>query len=338
MNYIDDWLILAQSHQLAVRHRDVILAHMKELGLQLNAKKSVLFPLQKTTFLGMAWDSTSMQARLLPAWIESILSAVKRIKLGQSLTVSFRHCLMAAASNVLLYMRSLQWWLRTKGFSLRGNPFRLIKVTLRCLCALVMWKKPWFLSLGSLVGSFMSLQDANDRCLSHGLGSDFRGMLKSGSVEEPSSLMAHQLSGDDGCISSSKEFPSRSKGPTCAHPLRQHIGGLLHKSPGGLRSHPLCKLACQILLWSQWMLLSLRAACIPAVQNIGADILSRQGLRPGEWRLYPEVVEMIWREFGQAQVDLFASMRDVFVHSGSPSRIQLLPDWTQWCRRGQGFV
>ncbi len=38
---------------------------------------------------------------------------------------------------------------------------------------------------GSLVGSFMSLQDANDRCLSHGLGSDLRGMLKSGSVEEP---------------------------------------------------------------------------------------------------------------------------------------------------------
>ncbi|CAM4566361.1 unnamed protein product [Leuciscus chuanchicus] len=29
MNYIDDWLILAQSHQLAVQHRDVVLAHMK---------------------------------------------------------------------------------------------------------------------------------------------------------------------------------------------------------------------------------------------------------------------------------------------------------------------
>ncbi len=39
MNYIDDWLILAQSHQLAVRHRNVVLAHMKELGLWLNAKK-----------------------------------------------------------------------------------------------------------------------------------------------------------------------------------------------------------------------------------------------------------------------------------------------------------
>ncbi len=32
MNYIDNWLILAQSHQLVVRHRDVVLAHMKDLG------------------------------------------------------------------------------------------------------------------------------------------------------------------------------------------------------------------------------------------------------------------------------------------------------------------
>ncbi len=41
LNYMDDWLILAQSEQLAVWHRDVVLAHMKELGLRLNAKKSV---------------------------------------------------------------------------------------------------------------------------------------------------------------------------------------------------------------------------------------------------------------------------------------------------------
>ncbi len=88
-------------------------------------------------------------------YIESILSAVKRIRLGQSLIVKqFQRLLglMAAASNVipfgLLYMRPLQWWLRTKGFSPRGNSFHMIKVTRRCLRVLVMWKKPWFLSQG----------------------------------------------------------------------------------------------------------------------------------------------------------------------------------------------
>ncbi len=79
----------------------------------------------------------------------------------------------------------------------------------------------------------MSSQDAYNRCLSHGLGSNPRGMLKSVSVEEPSSLMAHQLSEDVVCISCSQEFPGRSQGPPCARLLRQHIGGLLHKSPWG---------------------------------------------------------------------------------------------------------
>ncbi len=50
LNYIDNWLILAQSEMEAARHRDVILAHMKQLGLRLNAKKSVLSPVQRTTY------------------------------------------------------------------------------------------------------------------------------------------------------------------------------------------------------------------------------------------------------------------------------------------------
>ncbi|KAL0173154.1 hypothetical protein M9458_033465, partial [Cirrhinus mrigala] len=47
LNYIDDWLILAASKSLAARHRDVVLTHMKTLGLRLNGKKSVLSPLQR---------------------------------------------------------------------------------------------------------------------------------------------------------------------------------------------------------------------------------------------------------------------------------------------------
>ncbi len=61
LNYIDDWLILANSEQMAVRHRYVVLAQMKELGLRLNAKKSVLSPLQRTTYLGVVWDSSTIR-------------------------------------------------------------------------------------------------------------------------------------------------------------------------------------------------------------------------------------------------------------------------------------
>ncbi len=216
----------------------------------------------------MVWDSTTMQAQLSPARIESILTAVARVK-GRSLTVKqFQRLLglMAAAFKVtpfgLLHMRPLQWWLKTKGFFPEGE------------------------SASHDQGHGMMLS-----CLRH--------------VEETLVLVTRPRVG-------------RS----------QHIGGLLYQPPGGLRSHPLYKLANQILLWSQDKLLSLRVIYIPGsiinyvlyyifynikynlyyiYLNTGADILSRQGPRPGEWMLHPEVVKQIWRVFDQAKVDLFAA-------------------------------
>ncbi len=81
-----------------------------------------------------------MQACLSPAQIESILTTVRRFREGLSLTVKQIKILlglMAAASNLipfgLVYMRPLQLWLKTKGFSLRANPLRTIKFMLYLL-------------------------------------------------------------------------------------------------------------------------------------------------------------------------------------------------------------
>ncbi len=72
--------------------------------------------------------------------------------------------------------------------------------------------------------------------------------------------------------------------------------------------------------------------------SMGEDILSRQGLRPGEFIIHLEVVKQIWRVFGQAQVDLFATQET----SQYPLWFSLTPpapwDWTLWCRLSRGFV
>ncbi|KAL0148605.1 hypothetical protein M9458_056152 [Cirrhinus mrigala] len=65
---------------------------------------------------------------------------------------------------------------------------------------------------------------------------------------------------------------------------------------GGLRSR-------HIQMW----LKSLRAVHIPGELNRAADQLSRQPTHPGEWRLHPQTVQLIWSRFGEAQIDLFAS-------------------------------
>ncbi len=73
---------------------------------------------------------------------------------------------------------------------------------------------------------------------------------------------------------------------------------------GGLRSRRMSQLARHLLLWSQKHLRSLRAVHVPGELNRAADELSRQHALPGEWRLHPEVLQLIWRRFGDAQVDL----------------------------------
>ncbi|KAI2660026.1 ORF V: Enzymatic polyprotein [Labeo rohita] len=208
-------------------------------------------------------------------------------------------------------MRPLQWWLRTKGFSPRGNPFRMIKVTLRCLRALDMWKKPWFLSQGPVLGApCRHVTLATDASLT-GLGAVMSGHSARGLWS------GRHLTWHINCLEMLAVFRALK------HLLPDLIGRhvlvrtdntavvyyINHQ--GGLRLRPLYKLAHQILVWSQDKLLSLRAVHVPGHLNMGADILSRQGPRPGEWMLHPEVVKQIWRVFGQAQVDLFATQENV---------------------------
>ncbi len=76
---------------------------------------------------------------------------------------------------------------------------------------------------------------------------------------------------------------------------------------GGIRSHRMSQLARHLLLWSHMQFKSLRAVHIPGQLNRAADALSRQLTFPGEWRLHPETIRLMWSRFGEAQVDLFAS-------------------------------
>ncbi len=76
---------------------------------------------------------------------------------------------------------------------------------------------------------------------------------------------------------------------------------------GGIWSHRMSQLARHLLLWSHTQFKSLHAVHIPGQLNRAADALSRQLTFPGEWRLHPETIRLIWSRFGEAQVDLFAS-------------------------------
>ncbi len=74
LNYLDDWLILAQSREQLDDHRDLVLRHLSQLGLRVNWKKSKLSPVQRISFLGVELDSVNMTARLTEERAQAVLN------------------------------------------------------------------------------------------------------------------------------------------------------------------------------------------------------------------------------------------------------------------------
>ncbi|KAI2668821.1 Transposon Ty3-G Gag-Pol polyprotein [Labeo rohita] len=316
LNYIDDWLILAQSREIALQHRDIVLAHVVSLGLRLNTSKSVLSPAQRTTYLGIVWDSITMRARLSPARIETIRQTMSKVRLGQEHSVhQYQKMLglMASASTViplgLLHMRPFQLWLKARGFHPRANPRRQIKVTRRGLRTLSPWLRPRFLTLGPTLGAPCRRRLLTTDASLVGWGAVLEGRPAQGKWE------GHQLDWHINCLElmavflALKYFLHQLRG--CHVLVRVDntaaVSYLNHQ--GGLRSRNLNRIARQIFLWAQDKFLSLRAVYIPGQWNVGADLLSRQTLPTGEWKLHPEVVKQIWTRFYEAEVDLFASQQ-----------------------------
>ncbi len=118
LNYLDDWLILAQSREQLCAHRDLVLRHLRQLGLRVNWKKSKLVPTQRISFLGMELDSVNQTARLTQERAQSVLNCLKTLSGRTAVPLKLFQRLLghiAAAAVIvplgLLHMRPRQHWL-----------------------------------------------------------------------------------------------------------------------------------------------------------------------------------------------------------------------------------
>ncbi len=140
------------------------------------------------------------------------------------------------------------------------------------------------------------------RCLGHRLGSHVQRARSIRGLDGSPTALAYQLprvAGSTPCLEPSQRAPS-AQGRS--GPYGQHCDRCVYQPARRftLPSHVATRPP------PPKHLRSLRAIHIPGVFNRAADELSRAAL-PGEWRLHPQAVQLIWGRFGAAQVDLFAS-------------------------------
>ncbi|KAL0159398.1 hypothetical protein M9458_043123, partial [Cirrhinus mrigala] len=86
LNYLDDWLVLAQSEVELLSHRSLLLSHLECLGLKINLAKSTLHPSRRISFLGAFFDLTQMRA--IVSQIELWQYSGSSFKIGASQNIS----------------------------------------------------------------------------------------------------------------------------------------------------------------------------------------------------------------------------------------------------------
>ncbi len=240
LNYLDDWLILAQSRDTLLSHIDSLLIHLESLGLCVNRRKSILAPSQSITYLGVCMDSLEMRARLSRERAAAILSYLRHFREGSSVHLKkFQRLLglMASASAVchlgLLHMRPLQLWLKTRVPWTAWTSGRLsIAVTCGCIEALAPWRNPDLFSRGVPLGLVTSRVVVTTDASTLGWGAVCEGMPASGWWSETSDPMAHKPLGIGSSLFSSKGVSSTTGTATCTDSHRQHVCSFVHKSPG----------------------------------------------------------------------------------------------------------
>ncbi len=230
LNYLDDWLILAQSR---------VLRHLSQLGLRVNWEKSKLSPVQRISFLGVELDSVSMTARLTEERAQAVLNCLSSFR-GRNVVPlkQFQRLLghMASAAAVtplgLLHMRPLQHWLhsRVPKWARRRGTLR-VGITQQCRRSLSPWRDLAFLRAGVPLEQ-VSLHSVVNRCLQHRLGRYMQRAGSLGALDRAPTALAHQLPRAVGSAFSLMAVPATAVGQARASSHGQHCGGLVHQPTG----------------------------------------------------------------------------------------------------------
>ena len=133
------------------------------------------------------------------------------------------------------------------------------------------------------------LRGCRDRCLPVRLGCHLAAQDHLGQMERTAQVGTYKWARAQGKISCTTTFSTSIAGAACSCPHRQHLSSVSHKSSGwhqvqagaaGVKAAPYVGVSP----------LPEPQGHTPRVQNRVADVLSRQGLPQGDWRLHPEVV------------------------------------------------
>ncbi len=239
LNYLDDWLILAQSRVLLCEHRDMVLSHLSRLGLQVNREKSKLSPMQRISFLGMELDSVNLTARLSEERAQSMLRCLESLQHKRAVPLKhFQRLLGHMASSAaitplgLLHMRPLQRWLhdRVPRWAWRHGTYR-VSLTQSCRRTFSPWSDLAFLRAGVPLEQVSRHVVVSTDASATGWGGHVQRARSRRALDRAPAAVAYQLPRVAGSMACSAPLQNAATREAYTGPLGQHCDRCVHQPP-----------------------------------------------------------------------------------------------------------
>lgn len=87
--YLDDWLLMAESHQECSHAIKIALSLLESLGFSINLQKSILTPSPRCQFLGFVLDTSNMTIELPMDKRQRILVTLKAFKASNKVSIRY---------------------------------------------------------------------------------------------------------------------------------------------------------------------------------------------------------------------------------------------------------
>jgi hypothetical protein len=326
--YLDDWLLVAGSKELALQQSQRVVSLLQQLGWIVNLKKSVLTPTQQLEHLGFVLDTRKMTAALPLKKLRDIRRSIKQVldkpdrqrpRVIHSLTMRIQAATFAVFP-ARLYTRHLLYY---KNQTVKTNTD---------------WDTPRALdaaSLQELSWWYHNLQKWNGRSIlpttptqtifvdasNTGWGCSWNQHRAQGywtPVEAEQSINWRELKA---AFLALQTFSLPEHSTVLIQTDNTTSMSYINKQ-GGTRSLALLELATEVWNWCLQHKIVIQAQHISGVNNRIADMESRRTFFKNQWMIKPSIFQHISHLWGPFSVDLFADRTTKLL----PKYVSWLPD------------
>ena len=311
--YLDDFLIMAESKQLALQHAATTLNILEGLGFVINYQKSLLIPSQQIEFLGYIVNSVSMSLSLPKDKLKKVQNHCQKLLHNPLTTVRELSKVLGLLSSSIqavfpapLHYRYLQ---QAKNSVLKKqNSYEaLIFLNSDALEEVRWWRNNLVAWNGrALLHQSTDLTIETDASL-QGWGAHCQGISTGGRwprQESPYHINCLEL------LAGSLAVQCFTKNLAKAQVLllMDNVTAVTYiNKMGGTHSPILSLLAKNLWDWCLSHNVLIKPQYIPGIQNVLADRESRIFLDSSDWKLHPAIFNLIYRRWGPLNIDLFAS-------------------------------